>query len=274
MASALQPARRTPRPGRVADRGLCARGAGGNRPWSFRRRPSWSASISGHDPQGDITYLRFAFGGEVGEHEPAGALDVRHSARGVDDARRNSRCRGSPSQPAGLAMREDYLVGRRYPLELIRHYDDAAPVHFVAACCLRPASLGQTRCHRLLQLRMHYRGGGFFRERLAHWRRAADVGNSRVRRSGSAGCCPWWWAAFTSWAGQQTPIHADRGGNFDDQGVHGAMDCIDHSDHHHELPAPAGKAWGALRFHRVLEPAQRGWMFQHFRRRSRRSVPS
>jgi len=32
-----------------------------------------------------------------------------------------------------------------------------------------------------------------------------------------------------SWAGQQTPVFADRGGNTPDDGVHGAMDCIDHS---------------------------------------------
>lgn len=31
------------------------------------------------------------------------------------------------------------------------------------------------------------------------------------------------------WAGQQTPISADRGGNTPDEGVNGAMDCIDHS---------------------------------------------
>lgn len=31
------------------------------------------------------------------------------------------------------------------------------------------------------------------------------------------------------WAGQQTPISADKGGNTSDDGVDGAMDCIDHS---------------------------------------------
>ena len=65
-----------------------------------------------------------------------------------------------------------------------------------------------------------------------------------------------------SWAGQQTPIHADRGGNFDDQGVQGAMDCIDHSTTTTTFLRLLERR-GALRFHRVLEPAQRGWMFQH-----------
>lgn len=65
------------------------------------------------------------------------------------------------------------------------------------------------------------------------------------------------------WAGQQTAIHADRGGNFQDEGVRGAMDCIDHST------TTTGflrllENRGLLHFHRVLEPAQRGWVFQHY----------
>ena len=32
-----------------------------------------------------------------------------------------------------------------------------------------------------------------------------------------------------SWAGEQTPIHADKGGNYADEGEYGTMDCIDHS---------------------------------------------
>ncbi len=31
------------------------------------------------------------------------------------------------------------------------------------------------------------------------------------------------------WAGQQTPVYADKGGNMADDAVNGAMDCIDHS---------------------------------------------
>ena len=31
------------------------------------------------------------------------------------------------------------------------------------------------------------------------------------------------------WAGEQTPIHADKGGNYADEGEYGSMDCIDHS---------------------------------------------
>ena len=31
------------------------------------------------------------------------------------------------------------------------------------------------------------------------------------------------------WAGQQTPVYADRGGKTSDDAMNGAMDCIDHS---------------------------------------------
>ncbi len=66
-----------------------------------------------------------------------------------------------------------------------------------------------------------------------------------------------------TWAGQQTPIHVDRAGNFEDEGVRGAMDCIDHSITTTSFLRLLERR-GALRFHRVLEPARRGWMFQHY----------
>lgn len=65
-----------------------------------------------------------------------------------------------------------------------------------------------------------------------------------------------------AWAGQQTPIHADRGGNLDDGGVRGAMDCIDHSTTTTTFLRLLERR-GALRHHRVLDPVRRGWIFQH-----------
>jgi hypothetical protein len=60
------------------------------------------------------------------------------------------------------------------------------------------------------------------------------------------------------WAGQQTPVGADRGGNYDDGGEHGSMDCIDHST-------------TTTRFLRLM--AERGWLHYHrvltIQRRSR-----
>ncbi|MHB1375288.1 MAG: hypothetical protein ACYC5W_09090 [Thauera sp.] len=65
-------------------------------------------------------------------------------------------------------------------------------------------------------------------------------------------------------AATQTPVGADRSGNFLDQGVDGRMDCIDHSTSTTRLLALL-EARGALRFHRVVEPARRTRMIlQHF----------
>ena len=66
-----------------------------------------------------------------------------------------------------------------------------------------------------------------------------------------------------AWAGAQTPIHADRAGNYADAGVSGEMDCIDHST------TTTGflrllEQRGALHFHRVIAVTRRGWIFQHF----------
>ena len=65
-------------------------------------------------------------------------------------------------------------------------------------------------------------------------------------------------------AGTQTPVGADRAGNFLDAEVHGRMDCIDHSTSTTRL-LELVEARGWLRFHRVLEPARRTrFILQHF----------
>ncbi len=57
-------------------------------------------------------------------------------------------------------------------------------------------------------------------------------------------------------AGMQTPIHNDKGGNYNDDGVEGRMDCIDHSQTTTAyLKMIEGR--GLLHFHRVLEPVRR-----------------
>ena len=67
------------------------------------------------------------------------------------------------------------------------------------------------------------------------------------------------------WAGQQTPIRADRGGNYADDGVDGRMDCIDHSTTTTRL-LRLFERQGWLRFHRVLEPVLRTnfLVFDHY----------
>jgi 8-oxo-dGTP pyrophosphatase MutT (NUDIX family) len=73
-------------------------------------------------PQGDITYLRFAFCGELGAHEPERSLDtgilraVWMTPAEIEASRARHR---SPLIAQCVA---DYLSGRRYPLELLHCY--------------------------------------------------------------------------------------------------------------------------------------------------------
>jgi 8-oxo-dGTP pyrophosphatase MutT (NUDIX family) len=73
-------------------------------------------------PQGDITYLRFAFCGRLGAHDPQRPLDdgilraVWLTPAEIEATRERHR---SPLIRQCVA---DYLAGRRFPLELIRHY--------------------------------------------------------------------------------------------------------------------------------------------------------
>lgn len=77
------------------------------------------------------------------------------------------------------------------------------------------------------------------------------------------------------WAGQQSPISADRGGNYADDGVYGRMDCIDHSTTTTRLLRLLERR-GWLRFHRVLEPAKRTrfLLFEHFSAQIEETTPS
>lgn len=55
------------------------------------------------------------------------------------------------------------------------------------------------------------------------------------------------------WAGRQSPISVDRGGNYEDDGVYGRMDCIDHSiTTTRLLHILSERGW--LRWHQVREP--------------------
>jgi 8-oxo-dGTP pyrophosphatase MutT (NUDIX family) len=70
----------------------------------------------------DPTYLRFAFAGRVGGHDPHRALDrgiIRAVWLAPEEIRRTADRHRSP-----LVLRciDDYLGGKRYPLELLHHY--------------------------------------------------------------------------------------------------------------------------------------------------------
>ena len=67
----------------------------------------------------DITYLRFAFCGELGQHVADQALDegiVRTVWLSADEIRA---CTHLHRSPLLLKCMEDYLAGQRYPLSLI-----------------------------------------------------------------------------------------------------------------------------------------------------------
>lgn len=67
------------------------------------------------------------------------------------------------------------------------------------------------------------------------------------------------------WAGRQSPIYADKGGNYADDAAPGSMDCIDHSTTTTRLLSMLARR-GMLRYHHVLEPVRRTrfFVFDHF----------
>jgi ADP-ribose pyrophosphatase YjhB (NUDIX family) len=74
-----------------------------------------------HEPAEGKTYLRFAFCGETGKEQPGRKLD-KGILRAVWLTAEELRAL-SPRHRSPVVMRcvEDYLAGRRYPLELLQH---------------------------------------------------------------------------------------------------------------------------------------------------------
>jgi ADP-ribose pyrophosphatase YjhB (NUDIX family) len=72
--------------------------------------------------ESDITYLRFAFAGTLGDEQAGRSLDtgilraVWMTPREIEASRERHR---SPLVWQGV---QDYLAGRRYPMEILRHY--------------------------------------------------------------------------------------------------------------------------------------------------------
>ena len=76
-----------------------------------------------HSPESDTTYLRFAFTGAITEHDATRQLDagiLQAVWLQPDEIRATQERHRSP-----LVLRciEDYLVGKRYPLDLLVHYE-------------------------------------------------------------------------------------------------------------------------------------------------------
>jgi hypothetical protein len=74
----------------------------------------------------DVTYMRFAFGGTAGAQIEGRALDagiVRALWMSRDEV---AGSRARHRSPYVLACVDDYLAGRRFPLDLVRHFGEGA----------------------------------------------------------------------------------------------------------------------------------------------------
>ena len=72
-------------------------------------------------PYNDTTYLRFAFIGKAGVHYPLQDLDegiVQAVWMDIDEIRDKANLMRSPQV---LTCAEDYLAGKRYPLQVVTH---------------------------------------------------------------------------------------------------------------------------------------------------------
>lgn len=90
---------------------------------AYHFSPEWLQGIyRWRHPRKDITYLRFAFAGRVQDHEPQRQLDsgiLRAVWLSPDEIRvRADRHRS----PLVLRCVEDYLAGKRYPLDIVTHF--------------------------------------------------------------------------------------------------------------------------------------------------------
>ena len=76
-----------------------------------------------HSTADEVTYIRFAFTGEITGHDPTRALDagivravwLTPDEIGCEPARHRS--------PLVMRCIDDYLAGRRYPLAVLNHQD-------------------------------------------------------------------------------------------------------------------------------------------------------
>ena len=75
-----------------------------------------------HSPESDTTYLRFAFTGAITGHDSTRPLDsgILQAVWLTPDEIRAMQARHR--SPLVLRCIEDYLAGKRYPLDLLVHY--------------------------------------------------------------------------------------------------------------------------------------------------------
>ena len=71
---------------------------------------------------GELTYLRFAYSGSLGSHDPERSLDTGILRTLWLTPAELEATRERHRSPLVMQCVTDYLSGRRFPLELIRHY--------------------------------------------------------------------------------------------------------------------------------------------------------
>lgn len=90
---------------------------------AHRFEPRWLVGVyQWPRPQGDVTYLRFAFGGALGDAVSGARLDagiVRALWLSVEELRG---CVAHHRSPLVMQCVDDWLAGRRFGLGLLRHY--------------------------------------------------------------------------------------------------------------------------------------------------------
>lgn len=89
---------------------------------AYHFSPQWLQGVyRWRHPRKDVTYLRFAYGGAVTGFDAQRALDegiIRAVWLSLEEIRA---CAERHRSPLVLRCVEDYLAGRRYPLELVTH---------------------------------------------------------------------------------------------------------------------------------------------------------
>lgn len=105
--------------------------------WTFE--PEYLVGVYFWDqPEKQRTYMRFAFAGQVIEHHPQRRLD-RGIERAVWLSHEQIRANGPRLRsPMVLRCIEDYVAGRRYPLEFVREF--LTTIHVDASIVSRCAS--------------------------------------------------------------------------------------------------------------------------------------
>jgi 8-oxo-dGTP pyrophosphatase MutT (NUDIX family) len=76
-----------------------------------------------HSPTSNTTYLRFAFCGHLLAHHPERALDKGIERTMWMSLREIHATQHRHRSPLIVRCIEDYLAGKRYPLDIITHYD-------------------------------------------------------------------------------------------------------------------------------------------------------